>query len=619
MYCKVVFDIALDREFDYILPPGMEARFGVRVRAPFGPRMALGAVVGVAADAPQNKFKLKQIDSVLDSSPAFGPDLEDLLTFLRANYGGTLGQLCFSLLAPFNLPGSAFNPAYGDVAVKEDKVLREFSALPFPKLLCGSDDKLQTLLALNTAVQNVKNGAVLLTAPDISSAERLAREAEKLTGGTVLLWHSKISLKNKKEVLSAVMSGARCIVAGTRSSALLPFKRLACAVMFDEQDADYKQEENKPFFHAREVLLHRTRYFNAPMLFVTATPSMELYKKVKDGAVSFYKTPPPAGFTRVLLTPKKGQNSALISDEAEAEITNALAAKENVLFLLNRRAAAGPYACLNCSLTAACPDCGGELFATEGASLYCKKCKTLHPPPAKCPKCGNSIFKAQATPASRAAREIKKLFKVPLTELNSSNLQAQDFAGKTGEMVLSTFSGWGALEDKIKFSAVCVLDADMELNSPDFRASERMLQTLFKAKHMAGEAKDGRLIIQAAKASAVFEAVVHEDYAAYADAELEFREGFGFPPYVSLVRSVVQSKSAEESAAYARGLAAGLSAKFADLSASVTPAGRKKDRLKKSAVTIKTKTPAAVMQALREVNLPKNIKLKNIADPYGFI
>lgn len=605
MIAAVTFDTPLDREFDYILPPHLaHAVKGARVKAPFGPRIAVGIIVEVK-ETSSAAVKLKEITAILDEKPYFSPDLFTLAKFMQANYGGSLGQILFSLI-PFYAPKFLNETRFDYPAFPGEEILK-------PTLFygCGADS------ALKAALSAARNGQSLVLTPDIMFAEELKKKVEADYGVKTFIWHSKVLESSKKQIYAHLLSGKNALVLATRSGALLPFTNLNLTVMFNEEDADYKQEENRPFFHARDVLLKRT----SRVLFVTQSPSLEVCKMINDGKINLIKTLTQSAHARVTLTPKRGARAQALSDTLLTEIRTALDNKEKILLLFNRKSGAEMYSCLNCGLAARCEKCGGVLAETDG-KLKCQKCAAPGPAVMKCPKCQNMVFTSKTTGGARVLAELKKEFpkaeilRLDAALINKNKNILEDAAHKENTIILATDAALKAFQLRPFFSLVAFVDADMELNSPDFRAAEKLCSALFKAKNLLQNAASGRLVIQTDKTdNPLFTSVVHEDYFAFAKEELEFRECFNFPPFTGLIKLVLQSKTKAEIDAAAAQITALL--KPADISGPVKT-GKKADTLNSSYLLIKTENVTQILTALKAYKPPKTLKLKPVANPYGF-
>ena len=246
MYCKVVFDVPLDRDFDYRVPAELEAHVkpGVRVTAPFGRMLTTGLVVSVSQDTSlPADILMKEIAAILDKQPVFGSDLFPLAQFMKSNWGGPIGQILFALVPPqayFKLSDDAAYPALlpaqdmAPFSTAQQTIYEQLNSHlsdGFHRvLLSGPAGSGKTDIIFRLIYQVLQNyGQALLTMPDVLAAQNLATKLKTYYGDNVLCWHSKMLLSQKKQIFSRISNGLPCLVVSARSGGLLPFKNLRLA------------------------------------------------------------------------------------------------------------------------------------------------------------------------------------------------------------------------------------------------------------------------------------------------------------------------------------------------------------------------------------------------------
>ncbi len=577
MFCKVVFDVPLDRDFDYLIPSELESQVapGVRVTAPLANRLTCGLVIAVSeitTVAPH--IKLKPIAAVLDKKPLFGSDLFPLARYLKSRWGCPIGQILFALIppqpyfkledAPSLLPLNFNSPSF---SLTQDQLhalqtLTQVPAYQFkPFLLQGPQGTGKTETILRAAEHALHNyGQVLITVPDIVAARQFVCEVEKRFGvQNVYCWHSRMLLSKKKKYFSNISNGVPCVVLATRSGVLLPFKNLRFCAMLDEQDENYKQEENKPYFHARDVLFSRAQTHGAVLAYVSATPSAEMLKWTQEKKVNILSFNTPAVKTyapQVKLTEKKGEKSRYFSQFLLDQLAENLTRKEPALLIFNRRGYANSYYCLNCGAYAKCKKCGAllthEKLDDGSERLHCKKCGAVEGMQQECPHCHNLVFKSRGGGTQKIVTELTKFFpQAKILRLDSDSLKTKTGQGfealralQTGQadIIVGTRLASGALKNS-RVNLAAVLDAELELDGPDFRASEKFGQLLFELRGHLSCIPNGRLIIQTADQSAYdYAPLLQGDYQAAAENELALREAFGYPPFTHLIRVTLKAK-----------------------------------------------------------------------------
>ena len=650
MYCKLVFDVPLDRDFDYAVPPELAERVypGIRVTAPFGRMLTTGLVTAVSSETTlQKNIVIKEIASVLDDKPLFGSDLFPLAHFIKQTWGGPIGQILFALIPPqayFKRLESSNPPAFASLVSapslpKEDSVVlqalsNKLSAGFQRVLLSGTQPERSREIILQLAEQVLRNyGQVLLTLPDVWAAQQETFRLQKRFGETwVLGWHSKMLLSQKKQIFSRISNGLPGIVVSARSGGLLPFKNLRLAAMLEEESEHYKQEENKPYFHLRDVLNFRCRQHEA--LFITAsdTPSLESLHELSQGkSDSFVLADTPSVAAPIQITAKRGTRSALLSDELLEAIQHHLTEKQPILLLLNRRGYSNAYYCLNCGAYAKCKKCGSILAREkvgETDQLICKKCGHKEPLEQTCPQCQNKIFKSRGGGTQKIVTELQKLYpSTRILRLDSDTLKNKDGQGhqirhalQQGQVdiIVGTRQALSCIEAP-QITLAGVLDADLELDTPDFRASESFAQLLFKLKNHLAARTNGQLFIQTSSADIFPFQSLHQNYQVYAQEELLARESFAYPPFIQLVKVLIKSKDPT----LLQAETARLMSAAAPLSQEVlgpVKTGKKTDVLKKQYILCKVSAEKyqPLLQLLDTWKPAKKTELKITADPYDF-
>lgn len=654
MFCKVAFDVPLDREFDYLVPASLadKIRPGLRVTAPFGRLLTGGIVTQVTeiSDAPSH-ISLKEIASLVDTRPLFGSDLFALARFMKNRWGGPIGQILGALVPaqPYVkldvLPAVVHiepqTPSYSLTPSQQKalQVLSSFSAYEFHAVLLGGPAYTgKTETVLRTAATVLKNyGQVLLTVPDVAAAHQFIEEAQQRFGAdNVFCWHSRMLPSKKKKYFSAVSGGRPCVVIGTRSAVLLPFKNLRLAAMLDEGDDNYKQEENKPYYHARDVLFFRAKQHGALLVFASATPSVELEHLARTGQVlrlAFTEPVETHAFTpQVKLTEKAGSKSRFLSDFLVSQLSENLNRRESSLLILNRLGYANAYACLNCGTYAKCKKCGTVLAhekSLQGDVLVCKKCGAKEPMEQECPQCHNLVFKSRGGGTQKIIADLAKIFpQAKLLRLESDTLKTKSGQGfealralsdGSADIIVGTRVAAGALRGA-KITLAAVLDAALELSGADYRATEQFTRLLFDLRgHLSGVA-NGRLVIQGADTESYdYGPVFSGNYQDAADTEMLLRESFNYPPFVHLFKVTLKCKDVDllrAETARLQKLAEGLAV---DVLGPVWCA-KKTDTLKKQYLLFKTDEArrADLLALLDSFEPAKKVTVKLSADPYDF-
>jgi len=656
MFCKVAFPVPLDKEFDYEIDDSQRPCAGMRVRTFFGPIPKIGVITAVSSERPvlPEGVVLKKIMSLPDTGVLFPPLLE-LGNFIKKRWGSSLGMALELVVPQFvaetdvqakdepkqaKTPLFALSPEQAEASAKITDAVCEKRPSVF--LLFGDCSTGKTEILKRLAASATTAGRqVLVLAPDIFMAEKLAAELAAYSQSEPLLWHSKITTSRRKKVWASALRGAPRIFVGTRSACLLPLSNAAFVAIEEEQDESYKQEDSRPFYHARDILLRRAETEHFPLVLSSAVPSLESLRLAVDGQYEMLrlKTPQNAVRPQTMLCDKHGEKSKILSDRLLDETDRAVMAGKNALFIINRTGYASACVCLNCLRPYLCKKCGGPVALHKGKQegYFCLRCGTEAIKPFVCPHCKNSIFRQSGGGTQKAVSELDKFF----PDAGIIRFDAETVKNKSGEgrTVTSAFT-----EGMARFAVgtrllsrgtalpnlgiAAVIDADTEFSTPDFRAGEKTCQMLMQTK---GRLTDGGVfIIQTnRKDDECMAAAASGGYMEFALKELQFRKELNYPPYCRLVRFEAEAKNDDA--------AAELCNKAADLILAATEgAGFAENRdfellgpakcggktTARAHLIMKTRSDELITLALRAcdagIKVRRPVIFRAVADPYDF-
>jgi len=658
MNVSVCLPIALNKSFDYFLPPQFEAKIkiGLRVRVPFGKAEQTGFITELNTNPvlPKN-IKLKAISEILDEEILFGPELFPLAKFIETQYANTLGETLQVLLPPFinKKLTQTYKPAphldlplfynKGPLTSSQKEAIAAAEAnqtvLFEGPALCG-----KTEAALTFAYKILgEGGQVLILVPDIiTSAELIQTVQDRFGQAHVHMWHSRVLLSKRKAAVADILSGRPCIVIGTRSACLLPFKNLRLGIISMEEDEAFKQEDNKPYYHSREVMIFRTKQINAKLILMSAAPSLETLHMVEEGKIKtvFFKEQ-TAGFSaepQIIITPKNGPDSKFISPELKEEIGKNLMAGGQTLLLMNRLGYSGLYACLNCGAYAKCKKCGAILSRVKENGkdyLICRKCGSKESLNQICPRCKNEIFRSLGGGTQAVTEELGNMFpSARIYRLDSQTLKNKSSEGnfigdalreKQADIVVGTNMALNIGLNGSKINLAAIMDADSQLNSPGFRAAEHFAQMLFNLKGRLKKAKNPKLVIQISKTDLFdFDILRNNDYLTFAKNEAEFRKEFNFPPYAQAVKIQMGAKTKKSLETYGNTVINAITTAYGAYMQveGPVPCGRQEKDFFRQYLLIKSADGSMLksfLQTLSKNKPPKQLEIKIVADPYGFM
>ena len=435
-----------------------------------------------------------------------------------------------------------------DPTPAQAKALRELCAAIdgrafAPFLLHGVTGSGKTWVYLEAIAHARKQGlSALALVPEIALTPQLAGRFRARFGDDVAVLHSGLSERERLAEWNRVRQGGAGIVVGARSAVFAPLQKLGIAVVDEEHEPSYKQEERLRY-HARDLSLVRAQKAGAVAVLGSATPSLETLRRAQEGKLRVLTLPervdarplPPLTMVR------RRVSDELITSELATALRETLARGEQAILFLNRRGHTRILLCELCGAAVGCPNCSVALVLHRAGRelLRCHLCGHGEPLRTGCAACGGTRLAALGGGTERAEEELDAL----LPQARIARLD-RDAAGGPGQAaaILAQFArreldvlvGTQMVAKGHDFPGVTlvgVLDADGPLHLPDFRAAERCVQLLTQVAGRAGRGKSpGRVLVQAFKPDAVT-----LDYAAFTRAELPRRRELRFPPFVRLL------------------------------------------------------------------------------------
>ncbi len=650
---EVAFPVPLRTGFHYEVPAGLSVLPGMRVRAEFGRRYASGLVISVFEGEPERR--LKPVSAVLDPEPILSAEMLDLASWMSRRCGAAIGESIKALLPsfirsgqePVELPPS---PPHRSSAASWDLTAGQAEALeriarsldersPASFLLYGvpASGKTEVYLRLIRRVV-AAGGQALFLVPEISLTRPFFDEFTASLDVPVVLWHSRLTPRERRLSWLAISRGQVRVVVGARSASLLPFRDLRLVVVDEEQDESFKQEGGAPLYHARDVVLHRSRTFGGVTVLGSATPSLESWRSAKSGELTMVSMPQrvsAAARPSVGLLPLPF--GRCLDAELVAKLQARLSRGEQSILLVNRRGHSTVVMCPKCGWVDRCPSCGVAKIQHEtsgGFELCCHHCGKKDPMPAQCPKCAHPNLRAMGAGTQKVVAELKRFLpnaRVLRMDRDSLSKREEDRrlyeSFRRGEADILV--GTKLVAKSFHFPEVTlvgVVNADTMLHMPDFRSSERTMQLLTQVAGRSGRAeKPGEVVLQTlAPEHLAVRGALAGDYAAFADEELVLRRELGYPPFTVLVRLLWIGKNEETLVRCATESAEALRAGLAPLGHEVVgpaPAILPKERgLLRYHALIKVADPErnldGVLARVRQTVLPSAIRLKVNVDPY---
>ena len=428
--------------------------------------------------------------------------------------------------------------------------------------ITGSGKTLVYLELLREVVVRRGRTAIVLV-PEIALTPQTVDRFRAVFGDQVAVLHSALSDGERYDAWRALRSGEKRIAVGARSAVFAPLPDLGAVIVDEEHESTYKQGES-PRYHARDVAIVRARAAGAVCVLGSATPGLESWQNVLDGKYAKLSLPDRVGggalphveivdlraATKAATTPSERQLRHVLSEPLERALKDRLARREQSIVLLNRRGYSSFMQCSACEWVCACPRCSISLtYHRLPERLICHYCLHSEAPSTACPKCSATTLRQRGLGTQQVERVLGERF----PSANIARMDVDTTSGKWAHADILDRVASGEVDillgtqmiakglDFPNVTLVGVIDADIGINLPDFRASERTFQLVSQVAGRAGRGpKGGEVIVQTRVPShhALTCALTH-DYAAFVAEELPARQSPAYPPAVRLANVVI--------------------------------------------------------------------------------
>ncbi len=411
----------------------------------------------------------------------------------------------------------------------------------------------------------------LVLVPEIGLTPQLVERFRERFEAPLAVLHSALTDHERLQAWRAAFSGHARIVLGTRSAVFAPVPELGVIVVDEEHDASFKQHEGGFRYSARDLAVVRAQQAGVPIVLGSATPALETLHNVSNGRYALLSLPRRAAQAvppRVALVDLRvNAVQGGISTPAVQAIERHLADDGQILVFLNRRGYAPTLLCTACGWVAPCRDCDARLTVHRSAErLRCHHCGADAPLPARCPQCGFAV-----KPVGQGTERIEEVLAQLFPQMPRVRLD-RDVVRKRGDMEAAMrrmHSGEARILIGTQMvtkghhfpnvTLVIVLNADQGLFSTDFRAPERLAQTIVQVAGRAGRGnKPGEVLIQTEfPEHPLLLNLLSEGYEGFARIALEERSQAAWPPFSRLAAlrdSAASADAALEFLTDARGL-----------------------------------------------------------------
>lgn len=413
-------------------------------------------------------------------------------------------------------------------------------------------------------------GGIIFLVPEVAltpqTVGRLRARFEAVGGDKVVVWHSQLSDGERYDAWRALATGEAKVVVGARSAVFAPVENLRLIVVDEEHEPSYKQEE-VPRYHGRDVAVYRAMLNDAVCVLGSATPSMESLHNGKTGKYQVSRLHRRIDDRQLPLMHvvdmrrEKGGRvfSGLLADKMQERFDR----KEQTILFLNRRGHDSSLNCPDCGYVALCDYCSITLtHHYHDRRMRCHMCGfETHVPPV-CPNCRSPKIHYKGSGTQKIEAIAKKLIphanivRIDADTMRRKHALRQQLAafrqGKIDVLVGTQMIAKGL--DFPNVTLVGLLDADLSMHLPDFRASERTFQLLVQVSGRAGRGdRSGEVVVQTyMPSSAPIQYGRQQDFDGFIEEELDHRREFGYPPYRHLIHHLIRGQSREKVEFYAK-------------------------------------------------------------------
>ncbi len=431
-----------------------------------------------------------------------------------------------------------------------------------PLLLHGVTGSGKTEIYLQALQEVLDQGrTAIVLVPEISlTPQTVERFKSRFTGHHVAVLHSHLSAGERHDEWHHIHRGRARIVIGARSAVFAPVENPGLIVVDEEHENSYKQEE-APRYHARDIAVLRGRIEKCAVLLGSATPSLESYHNVTKGKYQLIEMlqrvdarhMPYIRIIDMRLHGRKDQAS-LLSERLRVAIQDRLDKSEQTILFLNRRGYSTSLTCPQCGHVCMCEHCSIALtFHRAAARLVCHLCGHMDRVPPRCPACADPAIRYAGTGTERVEDTVAKIFPgARIARMDADSMTRKEAYRET----LSAFRsgkidiliGTQMIAKGLHFpnvTLVGIVNADLTLHLPDFRASERTFQLLVQVAGRAGRGEvHGEVFVQShTPHSPAIQFARKHDFKHFWEQEQEFRAQWNYPPFSHMILIHLRSEN----------------------------------------------------------------------------
>jgi len=573
-FAEIALNTPVNRTFTYRIPQEMQVEPGVRVVADFNRRKMTGYILSLHNDEPSG-FDVKDIVSVIDDSPLFDERLTDLVRYVSDSYLSSIGEALSKALPSGESTRLKTRHIRRDNNVNNTISLTEEQQKIYSEiknsesgihLIFGITGSGKTEIYINAALDIIKSGrSVIYLVPEITLSSQIFDRLQKVFGDDLVLYHSGLTQNQRLANWKKFQRGEAKIAVGTRSSVFLQAPDLGLIIIDEEQDPSYK-EQSSPRYNAKRIAYYRAIKEKAKLILGSATPSIETMYSAEKGSIRLHILNERYGGAKVpeIEVVKVRGGGDEISPRLKLYTNRAVKNGNQAVYLLNRRGFAPFVLCEDCGTAVECPHCSIGMNYHRNKGLLCHYCGYMSDVPETCSKCGSGSIVKLGSGTQKIEDIIQGEFPgYRIFRLDQDTARKKDTASllidKMKKREIDILLGTQMVSKGFDFHGVTVAGiilADIGLNMPDFRSTERIFSLLFQLAGRSGRGEEnGRVIIQTLnETNPIYDYLKKHDYTGFYNSELNIRRMLDYPPFSRLARIVFRGKDENEVSAAASGL-----------------------------------------------------------------
>ena len=566
-YADVHMGCPVEGPFTYTVPEGMELTTGMRVRVDFKGRV-LTAFVNLVHDRTPSGFEIKPIIERIDERPVFGERMLECARYMADTYfcstGEALSMALPSGLRPSKRFKNPFSPGRTGEILLNDEQQSVFDGIAGSigkgeraHLIFGVTGSGKTEIYMRLAKLIMERGAsVIYLVPEISLSSQIFERLYAVFGESLVIYHSGLTANQRLHAWMRFFEGEARIAVGTRSAVFLQCPDLGLVIVDEEHDGSYK-EHSTPRYNARRIALFRSRSEGAALVMGSATPSMESLYSAERGLLKLHTLEARFGGASLpsveIVRIHPSATPQMLSPVLKLHSKRAIDAGKQAIYLLNRRGFAPFVLCDSCGEAVTCPNCSIGMNYHRDGSVRCHWCGLKKRAPERCPSCSSE----ELVKIGSGTQRVEELVAAEFSGARIFRLDQDSSRKKNASFELVERMNDGQIDillgtqmvakgfDFKNVTVVGVLLADIGLNLPDFRASERVFALLMQVAGRCGRGDEpGRVIVQTMNEDhAIFGFLKSHDYRGFYRHELAARRMLDYPPFSRIVRLLIRGRN----------------------------------------------------------------------------